>query len=122
MTLLPSLSERAGKVTMLQRSPTTVVRSETLMDLGFKSLYSEAAVAAGIDTDTADLLFASMPFRVHETLQKALVPEFERRDADLYEGLRRAGFLLEGRLARHAVYPNLGPEPRDSLLYAKALR
>ena len=36
--------------------------------------------------------------------------------------LQRAGFLLEGRLARHAVYPNLGPEPRDSLLYAKALR
>ena len=36
--------------------------------------------------------------------------------------LLRAGFLLEGRLTRHAVYPNLGPEPRDSLLYAKALR
>ena len=36
--------------------------------------------------------------------------------------LQRAGFQLEGRLARHAVYPNLGPEPRDSLLYAKALR
>jgi [ribosomal protein S5]-alanine N-acetyltransferase len=36
--------------------------------------------------------------------------------------LQRAGFLLEGRLARHAVYPNLGPEPSDSLLYAKALR
>jgi ribosomal-protein-alanine N-acetyltransferase len=35
--------------------------------------------------------------------------------------LLRAGFLLEGRLIRHAVYPNLGPEPRDSLLYAKAL-
>jgi RimJ/RimL family protein N-acetyltransferase len=36
--------------------------------------------------------------------------------------LQRAGFLLEGRLTRHAVYPNLGLEPRDSLLYAKALR
>ena len=36
--------------------------------------------------------------------------------------LERAGFQLEGRLTRHAVYPNLGPEPRDSLLYAKALR
>jgi ribosomal-protein-alanine N-acetyltransferase len=36
--------------------------------------------------------------------------------------LQRAGFQQEGRLARHAVYPNLGPEPRDSLLYAKALR
>jgi [ribosomal protein S5]-alanine N-acetyltransferase len=34
--------------------------------------------------------------------------------------LLRAGFQLEGRLIRHAVYPNLGPEPRDSLLYAKS--
>jgi ribosomal-protein-alanine N-acetyltransferase len=36
--------------------------------------------------------------------------------------LERAGFLLEGRLARHAVYPTMGPEPRDSLLYARTLR
>ncbi len=36
--------------------------------------------------------------------------------------LERAGFRLEGRLTRHAVYPGLGTEPRDSLLYAKALR
>ena len=36
--------------------------------------------------------------------------------------LERAGFVLEGRLARHAVYPTIGPEPRDSLLYAKTLR
>jgi RimJ/RimL family protein N-acetyltransferase len=36
--------------------------------------------------------------------------------------LQRAGFGLEGRLARHAVYPTLGPEPQDSLLYAKVLR
>lgn len=36
--------------------------------------------------------------------------------------LERAGFTLEGRLARHIVYPNLGIEPQDSLLYAKILR
>jgi RimJ/RimL family protein N-acetyltransferase len=36
--------------------------------------------------------------------------------------LERAEFTLEGRLTRHAIYPNLGSEPRDSLLYAKALR
>jgi [ribosomal protein S5]-alanine N-acetyltransferase len=36
--------------------------------------------------------------------------------------LERAGFVLEGRLARHAVYPTMGPEPRDSLLYGMALR
>ena len=36
--------------------------------------------------------------------------------------LERAGFVLEGRLASHAVYPTIGPEPQDSLLYAKVLR
>jgi len=36
--------------------------------------------------------------------------------------LERAGFVLEGRLARHAVYPTMGPEPQDSLLYARILR
>ena len=36
--------------------------------------------------------------------------------------LERSGFVLEGRLARHAVYPTMGPEPQDSLLYARILR
>ena len=36
--------------------------------------------------------------------------------------LERAGFTLEGRLARHGIYPNLAADPLDSLLYAKALR
>jgi RimJ/RimL family protein N-acetyltransferase len=36
--------------------------------------------------------------------------------------LERAGFVLEGRLARYAVFPTTGPEPQDSLLYAKILR
>ncbi|OBG31163.1 GNAT family acetyltransferase [Mycobacterium alsense] len=36
--------------------------------------------------------------------------------------LEHAGFVLEGRLARHAVYPTMGPEPQDSLLYARILR
>lgn len=36
--------------------------------------------------------------------------------------LERAGFVLEGRLARHAIYPTMGREPQDSLLYARILR
>jgi RimJ/RimL family protein N-acetyltransferase len=36
--------------------------------------------------------------------------------------LERAGLACEGRLTRHGLYPNLAPEPLDSLLYAKALR
>jgi [ribosomal protein S5]-alanine N-acetyltransferase len=36
--------------------------------------------------------------------------------------LERTGLTLEGRMVRHTIYPNLGTEPLDSLLYAKALR
>jgi [ribosomal protein S5]-alanine N-acetyltransferase len=32
------------------------------------------------------------------------------------------GLALEGRLARHAVFPNPGPEPQDGLMYGKAVR
>lgn len=33
--------------------------------------------------------------------------------------LEKAGFLLEGTLARHTVLPNLGAEPRPSRMYAR---
>jgi RimJ/RimL family protein N-acetyltransferase len=36
--------------------------------------------------------------------------------------LRRCGLTLEGRLARYAVFPNLGPEPQDCLMYGRAVR
>jgi ribosomal-protein-alanine N-acetyltransferase len=36
--------------------------------------------------------------------------------------LERAGFSLEGRVVRYVVFPNLGPEPLDCLLFGLALR
>lgn len=33
--------------------------------------------------------------------------------------MEKAGMVLEGTLKRYAVFPNLGPEPADCLLYAK---
>lgn len=32
--------------------------------------------------------------------------------------LEKAGMVVEGQLRRHAVHPNLGSDPRDSLIYA----
>jgi ribosomal-protein-alanine N-acetyltransferase len=32
--------------------------------------------------------------------------------------LERAGMVVEGQLRRHAVHPNLGSDPRDSVIYA----
>ena len=36
--------------------------------------------------------------------------------------LDRSGLVLEGRLRRYVVFPNISAEPLDGLLYAKALR
>ena len=33
--------------------------------------------------------------------------------------LEKAGFMLEGKLSRHLVLPNLSEEPRQSLMYAR---
>jgi len=90
-----ALWEQDADVTMIQRSSTHVVRSDTLMELGLGRLYSESAVKAGITTDVADLLFASIPYRIMHTFDIPLYQKIARRDADLYERLARAGFLLD---------------------------
>ena len=81
---------------MVQRSPTTVVKSETLMEVGFASLYSEDAVKKGVTTEKADLTFASIPFRLMADMQIPLYQTIARRDADLYARLAKAGFLSIG--------------------------
>ncbi|MCY4258837.1 MAG: NAD(P)/FAD-dependent oxidoreductase, partial [Rhodobacteraceae bacterium] len=87
--------ENGIDVTMVQRSSTLVIRSETLMDLGLKALYSEQALANGIDTHTADILFASLPYRVLPSLQKPIYDRAEILDRDFYDGLRRVGFMRD---------------------------
>jgi putative flavoprotein involved in K+ transport len=87
------LWEHGAEVTMLQRSPTMVIRSETLARLG-RTLYSEEAVSAGITTDVADLTLASTPYALQPTFGKAMTQQVKRDDAGFYERLRAAGFML----------------------------
>jgi putative flavoprotein involved in K+ transport len=89
------LWEHDADVTMIQRSPTTVVRSETLMEMAFKGLYSEEAIQNGIDVDKADLIFASTPFRLLTKGQIPLAAKMAARDADLLMRLNRAGFQTD---------------------------
>ena len=89
------LFENGATVTMLQRSSTLVARSETLMTVGWGKLFSESALRAGITTERADLTLASLPFKVMAQLQKLVYEQVARMDAPFYEGLRKAGFLLD---------------------------
>jgi putative flavoprotein involved in K+ transport len=90
-----ALWEAGADVTMVQRSSTHVVRSDTLMDLGIGDLYSERAVAAGMTTFKADTIFASLPFRILHTLQIPVYNAIRERDAEFYHRLEQAGFVLD---------------------------
>jgi putative flavoprotein involved in K+ transport len=82
-------------VTMLQRSPTTVVKSETLMEFGFGPLYSERALENGVTTEKADLLFAATPFAIMPRQQIPLWREIRARDSEFYERLAASGLQLD---------------------------
>lgn len=80
---------------MIQRSTTHIVRSDTLMEIGLGSLYSEQALANGVTTAKADLIFASLPYRILHEFQIPLYNQMRERDADFYAGLEKAGFQLD---------------------------
>ena len=90
-----ALWEAGADVTMVQRSSTHIVRSDTLMDIGLGALYSEEAVASGVTTEKADMIFASLPYRIMHEFQIPLYNQMRERDADFYDRLEQAGFDLD---------------------------
>jgi len=86
------LWEHGADVTMIQRSPTLVMRSETLAHS--RALYSEDAVKAGIDADEADLISAATPYALLPSVVQPFVAKSRQEDADFYERLAAAGFML----------------------------
>ena len=90
-----ALYEAGVDVTMVQRSTTHIVRSEPLMEHGLGALYSEEAVAGGMTTAKADLIFASLPYRIMHTFQKPIYDKIREIDADFYAALEKAGFRLD---------------------------
>ncbi|MEP7739469.1 NAD(P)/FAD-dependent oxidoreductase [Nocardioides sp. 31GB23] len=87
-----ALWEHGADVTMVQRSSTHIVKSASLMEHGLGDLYSERALEAGMTTEKADLVFASLPYRIMHEFQ---IPAYEKMaevDADFYERLEKAGF------------------------------
>jgi putative flavoprotein involved in K+ transport len=90
-----ALHENGVDVTMVQRSSTHIVKSDTLMDLGLGALYSEQALANGVTTNKADMIFASLPYRIMHEFQIPLYEKIRERDADFYAALEKAGFKLD---------------------------
>ncbi|TAM52989.1 MAG: NAD(P)/FAD-dependent oxidoreductase [Burkholderiaceae bacterium] len=90
-----ALWENGADVTMIQRSSTHIAPSASLMELALGGLYSEQAIKNGIDHHKADLIFASVPFKIMHTFQIPVYEEMKKRDADLYTRLEKAGFMLD---------------------------
>ncbi len=89
------LWENGADVTMIQRSPTTVVKVSALRRLGDKGPFSEQAQKAGVSTARADLMVASVPFRMRERIDQANCAIIKREDAAFYEKLAASGFLFD---------------------------
>ena len=90
-----ALWEHGADVTMVQRSSTHIVRSDTLMEIGLGALYSQEAVESGVTTEKADTIFASLPYRIMHEFQIPLYDQMRERDADYYQRLEDAGFDLD---------------------------
>jgi putative flavoprotein involved in K+ transport len=90
-----ALFEAGVDVTMVQRSSTHVVRSDSLMEFGLGQLYSERAVQSGMTTAKADLIFASIPYRIMNQFQKPIYDKIREVDADFYKALEGSGFQLD---------------------------
>lgn len=90
-----ALWEHDADVTMLQRSSTHIVKSDSLMEEVLGPLYSEEAVANGITHDKADLIFASIPYKVLPDFHRPAFAAVKKRDATFYQKLEDAGFMLD---------------------------
>jgi putative flavoprotein involved in K+ transport len=86
------LWEHGADVTLLQRSPTLVMRSDSLARN--RPLYSEEALAKGITTEKADFIAASLPYALQPAASKPMTAQLRREDADFYARLEAAGFKL----------------------------
>lgn len=90
-----ALWEAGVDVTMVQRSSTHIVKSDSLMEFALGDLYSERAVAAGMTTAKADLTFASIPYAILHEFQIPVFNAIRERDAAFYSRLEESGFMLD---------------------------
>lgn len=90
-----ALWEAGADVTMVQRSSTHIVKSDSLMEIGLGDLYSERAVQGGMTTRKADLIFASLPYRIMHEFQIPIYNQIREKDAEFYKALEKAGFMLD---------------------------
>jgi len=79
-----------------------------------RNQWGQGLMVEAIRAFTARALGAPGIFRVEATC------DVDNRSSA--RALEKSGFLLEGRLARHTIHPNISDEPRDCFIYAACRR
>ncbi|MBN8829906.1 MAG: NAD(P)/FAD-dependent oxidoreductase, partial [Sphingomonadales bacterium] len=82
--------EADADVTMVQRSPTIIVRAETMRGFSTRLPYADPA----IPTEFADLMLATTPARLQDEGDIGLTNTLKEIDADFYAALEKSGFML----------------------------
>ncbi len=90
-----ALWEAGADVTMVQRSSTHIVKSDSLMEIGLGDLYSERAVQGGMTTRKADLIFASLPTGSCMSSRSRSTIRSGKRMRSSTRRLEKAGFMLD---------------------------
>lgn len=83
--------EKGYDVTIVQRSSTNVISSESITEIGLKGLYSED----GPPVDDADLLLHSTPSSVLKAQQVDITKRQNENDREILQGLEKAGFKID---------------------------
>ncbi|KAJ6007776.1 hypothetical protein N7540_011752 [Penicillium herquei] len=83
--------EKGYDVTMVQRSSTCVVSSNSITEIALKALYSEVAPP----TEDADTYLASIPPELFKLQQTKVDKAMRQNDAQTMEGLEKAGFVVD---------------------------
>ncbi|KAK0103525.1 hypothetical protein ONS95_005546 [Cadophora gregata] len=83
--------EKGYDVTMIQRSSTCVISSDSILKIGLAGLYDEA----GPPVEDADLVFWSIPSAVLKAIHIDVTKLQNDNDSRILEGLEKAGFKLD---------------------------
>ena len=83
--------EKGYDITMVQRSTTCVISSESITEIGLKGVYDEH----GPPVDDADMWLHSLPSEVLKSLQVKVTALQNENDKEILQGLAKAGFALD---------------------------
>ena len=83
------LHSHGAHVTMIQRSPTTILKVEPSAQLPY-ALYNE-----GLDLEDCDFIVAATPFQLMKKSHQMMTAQAKKLDQELHDRLTRVGFKVD---------------------------